>query len=187
MRAYYYDSVPGDQRLLHDSGRPVSTKELEAIGVASWKIPIDTEGKWQARIDEVARERGYKNRDVINVTKAGLGDAYEAKIKMFFEEHMHEDEEIRYILSGSGFFDVREHPTDTWVRVKLEPGDLLVLPAGIYHRFTLDETNAIEAMRLFKDEPKWTPYNRGAETDSNPYRLKYLDELECRKTAAAAA
>jgi 1,2-dihydroxy-3-keto-5-methylthiopentene dioxygenase len=86
MRAYYYDNVPGDQRLLHDSGRPVSAEELRAIDVASWKIPIDDEGKWQARIDEVAQERGYKNRDVINVTKAGLGDAYEAKIKMFFEE-----------------------------------------------------------------------------------------------------
>ncbi|KAI0067516.1 1,2-dihydroxy-3-keto-5-methylthiopentene dioxygenase [Artomyces pyxidatus] len=178
MRAYYFDNVPGDQRLPHDSQRPVSEETLKGLGILHWRIPIDTPGGWEPVIDDVARERGYKNRDTINVSKEGLGDLYEAKLKIFFEEHMHEDEEIRYILSGAGFFDIREHPSDEWIRVNILAGDLLVVPAGVYHRFTLDESNKIQALRLFKEEPKWTPHVRGVETEANPFRVEYVNSLK---------
>ena len=71
--------------------------------------------------------------------------------KLCVHRHLHEDEEIRYVLDGSGFFDLREHgQNEEWICVHVTPGDLLVVPAGIYHRFTLDEGNRIKAMRLFK-------------------------------------
>ncbi|KXN80883.1 1,2-dihydroxy-3-keto-5-methylthiopentene dioxygenase 1, partial [Leucoagaricus sp. SymC.cos] len=125
----------------------------------------------------IAKERNYKNRNTINVSKAAMGDVYWLLIKDTVFWHMHEDEEIHYILDGSGFFDVREAPTDAWIRLAVEPGDLLVIPAGIYHRFTLDEQNYIKALRLFQDEPKWIPHNRSEATNVNPYRLTYLKTI----------
>jgi 1,2-dihydroxy-3-keto-5-methylthiopentene dioxygenase len=49
----------------------------------------------------------------------------------------------------------------------------MVLPEGIYHRFTCDETRLIKAMRLFIGLPVWTPFNRPQE--EHPSRKKYVD------------
>ncbi|KAL8670946.1 MAG: hypothetical protein Q9168_004529 [Polycauliona sp. 1 TL-2023] len=102
-----------------------------------------------------------------------MGAAYEDNIKMFYQEHLHEDEEIRYILDGGGYFDVRD-TEDRWVRIEVGSGDLLVLPKGIYHRFTVDGGDYIKAMRLFKDQPKWAALYRSEETDKSEVRKAYL-------------
>lgn len=91
----------------------------------------------EASVDALAAERHYKNRDVITISPSVMGEIYEAKVKSFFAEHMHEDEEIRYIRDGKGYFDVRNEG-DEWIRILLEKDDLIILPAGIYHRFTTD-------------------------------------------------
>ncbi len=60
-----------------------------------------------------------------------MGAIYEEKVKSFFNEHLHEDEEIRYIRDGAGYFDVRSE-ADEWVRIQLEKDDLIVSD-GAWH------------------------------------------------------
>jgi len=132
----------------------------------------------------VRAERGYKNRDIITVSPEKL-PGYEDKIKMFFDEHLHDDEEIRFCLEGSGYFDVRDEESLKWIRVEVVPGDMIVLPVGIYHRFTCDENNFIKAMRLFQEEPMWTAFSRTKpETDLRPARASYLSYYTKLNSAA---
>jgi len=173
MRAYYFDNSPADQRELHHSGKEATLSDLENIGVFYMRIEGSDE-EVLGKINAVCAERNYKNRDVIVVSPEAMGDIYETKVKTFFEEHLHEDEEIRYIVEGQGFFDLR-NLTDDWIRVHVSKGDLLILPAGIYHRFTTDSSNYIKAMRLFKEDPVWTPVPRPA--DDNRFRVGYLQSL----------
>ncbi|KAL9087173.1 MAG: hypothetical protein Q9159_003740 [Coniocarpon cinnabarinum] len=141
MRAYWFDNLPGDQRELHDSGREATLDDLARLGIKYYTCPNISD------VDKIAEERNYKNRDEITISPEKMGDAYEDKVKMFFHEHLHEDEEIRYILDGSGYFDVR-NKDDDWVRLHFAPNDLMIMPPGIYHRFTPDMNNVSQANLL---------------------------------------
>jgi 1,2-dihydroxy-3-keto-5-methylthiopentene dioxygenase len=130
----------GDCRLPHNSGIEVPLETLSSLGIHHHFFSRSSPNSSATALTELAKSRNYANRDEITVSPDTMGSAYEDNIKKFFDEHIHEDEEIRYILDGRGYFDVRD-AEDKWIRTPAGPGDLLILPAGIYHRFTVDEDN----------------------------------------------
>mmetsp|Transcript_24607 Transcript_24607/g.56790 ORF Transcript_24607/g.56790 Transcript_24607/m.56790 type:complete len:202 (-) Transcript_24607:82-687(-) len=163
----------------------VATEELKELGILHWElnpqayeypvkaVPYDASETGEKELETIREERGYSYADVITVRPGDLPD-FENKVKAFFEEHIHDAEEVRYILAGSGYFDIRDQ-SDKWIRIHIKQGDLITLPAGIYHRFTCDKSDYIHAMRLFKGTPVWTPLNRPQE--DHPVRQKFLASL----------
>lgn len=173
VRAWYMDESEEDQRSEHHRSPPefVSLDKLkEDTGVLYWQVNAENH-ETNEELKKIKADRGYTYSDLIEISPEKLPN-YEEKIKNFFCEHIHTDEEIRFILEGSGYFDVRDS-ADKWIRIEVVKGDLLILPAGIYHRFTLSTKNYIKVLRLFVGEPVWTPHNRPA--DNMEARKQYVD------------
>ena len=59
--------------------------------------------------------------------------------------------------------------------LQVKAGDLITLPEGIHHRFTVDKKDRIHATRLFIGQPVWTPFNRPCEEHES--RAKYVREF----------
>lgn len=172
IKAWFMDDdLVTDQRAPHRraTDADVSFEYLQELGILAWSGITSPE---DATLQKIKADRGYTYNDVCTISPDKLPD-YDNKIKMFYREHIHLDEEIRYCVEGSGYFDIRDKK-DQWIRIYIEEGDLIIVPEGIYHRFTCDEKNYIKAMRLFVGEPVWTPYNRDEIDDStHPSREKY--------------
>ncbi|KAK6167929.1 hypothetical protein SNE40_021852 [Patella caerulea] len=176
VQAWIMNDDGTDQRLEHKTDPPqyVDLDELKKrTGIMYWEIDSDTY-ETNEELKQIRKERGYSYEDEITITEQALPN-YHEKLKIFFTEHLHSDEEIRYILDGSGYFDVRDSD-ETWIRIKVDKNDMITLPAGIYHRFTLDDKNYVKAKRYFVGEPVWTPINRPA--DEHPARQSYIKTMK---------
>jgi len=154
VRAWFLDSEG-------NSGRHLSLDELKKeTGVRYHQLNMKTFHS-DGRIQQIQREEQFMYHDVIEIAPDKLAN-YEDRVRGFHTEHLHPEEEIRMVIDGSTYFDVRDSHDD-WIRIKMSPGDLLILPPGIYHRLTLDEESPDVAIyRLFKTKPVWTSVNRSS-------------------------
>nr|XP_033719617.1 1,2-dihydroxy-3-keto-5-methylthiopentene dioxygenase-like [Tursiops truncatus] len=108
VQAWYTEKSGDDPQQPHrrEPGSPVALEQLRGLGVLYWKLDAD---KYEndPELEKIRKERNYSWMDIITICKDKLPN-YEEKIKMFYEEYLHLDDEIRYILDGSGYFNVRD-------------------------------------------------------------------------------
>jgi len=116
-------------------------------------------------IEELKRRGGYRTADVIDVHSATPG--LDAMLARFDKEHTHSEDEVRFILAGRGIFFLRltENGRDNVVSIEVHPGDLLRVPSGTTHWFTLCADRRIRAIRWFQDTTGWTPHYTGTGAD----------------------
>lgn len=145
--------------------------ELAALGIdyERWSLdrvqadcPADLVlDAYRCEIDEMKRRGGYVTADVIdvNATTPNL----ESMLARFDKEHTHDEDEVRFILAGRGIFFL--HLGEKIASVEVGPGDMLRVPRGTTHWFTLCEDRRIRAVRWFQQASGWTPHYTGSGVD----------------------
>ena len=149
MKSHWLDSseAPAD---------PIDPQTLEGQGIFYRQIDTDPE-RYRQPLDAIKARQGYVEEDVIAL--APDTPDLDAICRKFLDEHHHDEDEVRFVLDGEGIFDIRS-TDDRWMRVQVEKGDLVVVPAGRHHRFMLTDSKAIRCVRLFKDASGWVPHYR---------------------------
>ncbi|MGA2561560.1 MAG: cupin domain-containing protein [Terracidiphilus sp.] len=112
-------------------------------------------------IDAMKQRGGYVTADVIDVKPETPG--LDAMLARFDKEHTHSEDEVRFILAGRGIFFL--HIGDKVASVEVGPGDMLLVPCGTTHWFTLCDERRIRAIRWFQDTAGWTPEYTGSGLD----------------------
>ena len=93
------NDIEADQRMPHQQSpnKPISLDQLAQIGVLYWTLDLSIPLETNEILNDIRKDRGYTYTDTITISPEKL-ENYEGKLKIFFMEHLHTDEEIRLIL-----------------------------------------------------------------------------------------
>lgn len=158
-------TIPTQKRRIE--GEAAVAEFLKAYGIQYERWPLedrcnpdasneDILAAYTPEIDRLKATGGFVTADVINVTPETPG--LEAMIAKFNKEHIHTEDEVRFIVKGRGLFHI--HPKDgrDVFSIEMNAGDWISVPAGTKHWFDFCQERTIRAIRLFQDKAGWTPH-----------------------------
>ena len=166
--------IPSEDCVIHSESEIRSTLAGLGIDYERWdlsRVSADAPAEavlsaFAAEIDDMKQRGGYTTADIIDVNPQTPG--LDTMLARFDKEHTHSEDEVRFTLAGRGIFFL--HFAGKVVSVEVGPGDLLRVPRGTTHWFTLCEDRRIRAVRWFQDTTGWTPHytESGVDRDYQP-------------------
>ena len=129
--------------------------------VAAGAAPEQILEAYAAEIEKLKAAGGYVTADVIDVTPDTPG--LDEMLAKFDKEHWHDEDEVRFVIAGSGLFHINSG--GEIVGIEVTAGDLIRVPRGTLHWFKLCGERRIRAIRLFQDKSGWTPHYTDSHVD----------------------
>lgn len=107
---------------------------------------------FEGELEKLKAEGGYVSADIVVLWEKTPD--LETLLDKFSREHHHSEDEVRFVVDGHGIFTIRGRG-GRYFEVTVGLGDLITVPAGTRHWFTLAEDRRIKCIRLFQDPAGW--------------------------------
>ena len=156
--------IPAESRRITDPGEIKDFLADHGIDFDVWPLEdrVDPAAPAEEILDayrpeiDILKDRGgFVTADVIDVYPDTPN--LDSMLAKFNKEHTHTEDEVRFILQGSGDFHI--NPVDRPVfGIEVWAGDMISVPLGTRHWFDLCREKRIRAIRLFQDQTGWTPH-----------------------------
>jgi 1,2-dihydroxy-3-keto-5-methylthiopentene dioxygenase len=139
--------------------RPCSAEDLAAEGIQHEKLDLRN---FDASVDRVKRARDLARDEVILLSLDNPN--HEGAIAKEADEHAHLGQEVRLIVEGAAVYEVRARD-DSWLRLSVRAGELVVLPTQRYHRFLVDGPS-VKYQSLFRELNALMPFYRASNDET---------------------
>jgi 1,2-dihydroxy-3-keto-5-methylthiopentene dioxygenase len=168
------DSDPGTT-LLRTADPAEIIPALSQIGCRFGQRPVRPEvgpasgqdavlAAYRAEIDELAGEYSFGSVDVAvsyPSDEPGWAEQAAGLRAQFASEHTHSDDEVRYVVRGSGVFYL--HVNGRVYAVRTTAGELIAVPAKTAHWFDMGPRPDFTTIRFFPDAQGWVGYPTGSD------------------------
>lgn len=171
--------IPAENVTLTDSRAVDSYLASRGIDYELWTINTDLPSDptsdavlaaYSREVESLKQRGGYVTADVIDVKPDTPN--LNAMLARFSTEHIHDEDEVRFIIKGRGIFHINSGGAGGGpvFAVEVGPGDLIRVPRGTPHWFDLCAERRICAIRLFQNPSGWAPQytNSGVDRDFQP-------------------
>lgn len=169
-RLIVYSAKNPAEILLDTTDFEVIAREVKALGagIERWQAShpfADDAGQddilaaYKVEIDRLKDERGYTNADVVSIRPGNAN--WPALRQKFLGEHIHDEDEVRFFVKGSGAFYL--HIEDKVYQIVGQADDLLSVPHGTKHWFDGGPVGDFTCIRLFTRQEGWVAHFTGSD------------------------
>ncbi|KAL0579197.1 1,2-dihydroxy-3-keto-5-methylthiopentene dioxygenase [Marasmius crinis-equi] len=184
MLAHYHQDLSADA-----ASRPVSNETLKSLKFHLYPRQHSKAPSLEDKFKAISRELGFPWESELlrfDITSNEMIESMKEMVEYYTKDRVIEPYDILWMFTrGNASLDIEEPWTNSTIRLTVNEGESILIPAGAYHRYALSVNSGSDlrmwAMYKTSDrsylEADLPPLIFGEEAEQHPARQAYLESI----------